>query len=359
MNGKVDYIQEILTSNPIPPLANGQIKFFSIESLRARKVQDFDPKIILDKLQSHEELKVYGVDIGGDKITSAFFTKEINSLNPQGTPEIMQSNKGEGYLDFLKKIAKKAKEENLGVGISLAATVSGNKLIEGGSNLDFLITELKAEFENDFSKIFEKIIVVNDAVAGLMSGVVQAQEKYPDTIDAVFLINGSGLNTAVLKNNEIWAGEMGHVNIDSKLNPHNQEKICNLYAADYVCIENIASSKAGIEDIWLQKTRQYLSGREISGKMQSGEKLAIELYDNSAVLSAHMVMGISSAFEVLKDKKTAIICHGGTFNVPGYPERIEQVLEEYLGFRPNIIFTKDYSQNACLDGAAISALTLS
>jgi hypothetical protein len=48
--------------------------------------------------------------------------------------------------------------------------------------------------------------------------------------------------------------------------------------------------------------------------------------------------------------------HGGTFEVPGYGERLRAILEKDLAYSPSLLLTKDFSANACLDGGAIAAV---
>lgn len=88
-----------------------------------------------------------------------------------------------------------------------------------------------------------------------------------------------------------------------------------------------------------------------------GDSLAADLYDNSALIVAHAIRGMINVFQLLKGGgDTVLIGHGGIFNVNGYGERIEQILQKDLGVNPSLLLTKDFSVNACLDGAALAAL---
>jgi hypothetical protein len=113
---------------------------------------------------------------------------------------------------------------------------------------------------------------------------------------------------------------------------------------------------AGVEDIWFQKTGERLSGREISARYLSGDQMALDLYDTSAIITAHAVKGIAETFRLGDEAAgTAVVCHGGIFHVPGYVERLSIILEQGLSYAPQLLFTKDFSANACLAGAAMGA----
>ncbi|HSW89068.1 MAG TPA: hypothetical protein VLG12_07940, partial [Candidatus Saccharimonadales bacterium] len=57
-----------------------------------------------------------------------------------------------------------------------------------------------------------------------------------------------------------------------------------------------------------------------------------------------------------KETDTVIIYHGGTFGVPGYQDRIKQILEKNMHIHPPVLLTSEFSQNACAQGAAIAAM---
>ncbi len=88
-----------------------------------------------------------------------------------------------------------------------------------------------------------------------------------------------------------------------------------------------------------------------------GDSLAAELYDNSAIVVAHAVKGIADALKLFrKPNDTVLVYHGGIFNVSGYSQRVQQILQKDLGYSPAMVLTRNFSQNACLEGAALAAL---
>jgi len=160
----------------------------------------------------------------------------------------------------------------------------------------------------------------------------------------------------VLKNNVLYATEVGHIQIEDSLNRFNQRTPCGMFGAQYVCLERVAASKAGIEDIWRQKREQELTGKEIAAAYLAGDELAYGLYQASALVVAHVVKGMAVAFDLIRDwDDTVVVGHGGAFNVRGYGETVRSILEREVSSGTSMLFTKDFSLNTCLDGAAIAA----
>lgn len=190
-----------------------------------------------------------------------------------------------------------------------------------------------------------------------MASAFEAIKRYPETSNLIYVINGSGLGGAVLKENAIFTSEPGHVEVEARLNPFSQGKACGMFGGNHVCVEVVAAGKAGIEDLWLQQKGERLSGRDIAARYLDGDHIAGDLYDNSALVTAHVIKGIAKAFSFPKDfSRTIVVGHGGTFKVPGYGDRLRSILAANLPYVPTMLFTKDFSNNACLDGAAIAAL---
>jgi predicted NBD/HSP70 family sugar kinase len=204
--------------------------------------------------------------------------------------------------------------------------------------------------------VFRHVEVTNDAEGGIMAASLEAARRFPDVRDVIYVINGSGLGGAVLTGNVIYATEPGHIQISEELNTHGQRRSCGLDGAVHVCIEAVAASKAGIEDIWFQRTDERMTGQEISGRYLAGDQNALDMYNNSAWVTAHAVKGIAAAFDLPAARvRLVIVGHGGIFQVPGYSERLSAILEREFIDTTRIIFTKDFSTNTCLEGAAIAA----
>lgn len=340
---------------PIPDLLPEQLKRFTITSLRARLVRQFDARASLGGLRASDGEMVIGVDIGGDKLSASYFVVRGGAVERTRDVLSCQGDGGSGYLAALAELRERACREALTVGISFAGPVDGTRLVAAPNLPDFL-AELGEGYGGDFARLFPAVTVANDAVAGLMAGAVEAARRYPDSRDVIYVINGSGLGGAVLTRNSIYAAEPGHVRVAGQLNPFGQRKECGLDGASFPCVEAVAASKAGVEDIWQQRTLRRLPGQEISARYQAGDRLASELYDSSARIMAHVILGMATAFGLTADPgRLVVVGHGGIFHVPGYGDRIVDILGHALAAAPRFLFTREFSPNTCLAGAAVAA----
>jgi predicted NBD/HSP70 family sugar kinase len=347
----------LLASRQVPDLVPEQVERFTVEALQAKPVRSFDPQTTLHQLESGGEKTVVAVDIGGDKLIAWSYDVRSGLLLQLAEVAVRRGDGGSGYLDGLEEVADLARRKILPVGISFAGPLDGTRLV-AGPNLPVFVKELHDRHGGDFAGLFLAVAVANDAEAGIMAGALEAARLYPETRNVIYVINGSGLGGAVLTCNRIYAAEPGHIQVEPRLNPFDQTKPCGMLGATYVCVEAVAASKAGVEDIWRQRQRQRLSGKEIAARYLAGDDMALELYDNSALVTAHAIKGIAKAFELPENfDGTVVVGHGGIFEVPGYSERVCSILRKDLSVAPRMLFTKDFSSNACLDGAAIAAAT--
>jgi predicted NBD/HSP70 family sugar kinase len=345
-----------LDERPVPDLLPEQVRRFTTGSLRAKPVRQFDPITMLSNIRSCEGKKVLAIDIGGDKLAISHFTVREGAVQAVGDTQERRGNGGAGYLAAMLEVTDLAHRGLMPVGISFAGPTVGTRLIDG-PNLPVFVAEFNARYDNDFANIFPAVEVANDAEAGMMCAALEAVRRYPGIKHVIYIINGSGLGGSVLTGNRIFATEPGHVEIAEQLNTFTQQKSCGLLGAMHVCIEAVAASKAGIEDIWLQQTGEPLTGIQIAARYLSGDEIAADLYDNSALVMAHAIKGLAEAFDLLDDSSQFVIVgHGGIFHVPGYGDRLRGILTQDLAHAPRILFTKDFGANACLDGAAIAAV---
>jgi predicted NBD/HSP70 family sugar kinase len=347
----------LLVSRPVPDLVPEQVERFTVNALHAKPVRSLDPQAALDQLRTSGEKTVIAVDIGGDKLIALRYAVRGGILVQLAEVAARQGDGGSAYLQGLEEVAGLSRREKLSVGISFAGPTDGTKLV-AGPNLPVFMAELHERCGGDFAGLFPAVAVANDAEAGIMAGALEAAKRYPETRNVIYVINGSGLGGAALTDNMIFAAEPGHVQVEAKLNPFGQRKPCGMLGATYVCMEAVAASKAGIEDIWLQHSGERLSGRAIAARYLAGDRMALDLYDNSALVTAHAIKGMAKAFSLPKNfDRTVVVGHGGIFHVPGYSERVCSILEKDLSAVPRMLFTKDFSANTCLDGAAIAAAT--
>ena len=348
---------DLLTIRPVPELLSTQVAKFTPESLRVRVAEVFDPSLAQNALKNHDRQEIVVIDLGGDKVVAAKFQIRAGELRKLETLASLQSHGGKSYLSLLEDVAADTSFNSMSVGISMAGPIEGTKSL-ASVNLSNFLEEFKSKYDCDFAKLFPTLAwVSNDMVACMVAGAVEAKKQFPQASKVLLIGNGSGFGGAVLKDEKIIAIEPGHVELISDLNPYGQDKPCGLFGAKFVCSENVAASKAGVESLWLKIKGESLNGRQISVKYMQGDPLATELYDNSAIIVAHAIKGIADVLKLFKEPNdTAIVCHGGIFNVSGYSQRIQQVLQKDLGYSPTMVLTRNFSQNACLEGAALAAL---
>ncbi len=353
--------EHLLVTNEAPKLLGIQLALFDRNRLRTSPVAQFNPAQRLAQLQSQADKEVLTIDLGGDKARAAVMMQQDGRMEavPGTAPIQIEGVDGEGYLKFLVMLAEVAARKNLPfVSISTAGLVQGTRLIES-PNLPKFIAGLRDNYGGDLAQLFETdVSVTNDAVAGMIAGAIEVARTAPNIKNIIYLINGGGVGGAVLTDGQIWAAEPGHIPAVSELNPFGQDRPCGVGSAQYVCIERIAASGAGIESIYHRLTGEQLPGEAISQLYQSGDRLAKYLYEYSAWGVTHVVTGTGKAFGLFEGPRdTAVVFHGGCFRVPGYSERVSQMLSKQLGFQPITLITHNFSENACLSGAAIAALT--
>jgi predicted NBD/HSP70 family sugar kinase len=303
---------------------------------------------------------VLAVDIGGDKLIASRYVVREDRLCRTGPPHITDgADGGAGYLRALEDLGDAARADNIPVGVSYAGPVQGSRVL-AGVNVPAFVADFQAKYNCDFLRIGGGMTLVNDAEAGLFAAAVEAARSFPGARNIIYTINGSGIGCAVLARNEVATTEAGHVPVvHEALNQLRQRAQCGLLGATHVCLERIGASKAGIESLWAQQTRTPLTGRQIAARYLTGDDLALRLYETSALTMAHIVKGVATALGLVSDwGSTVVVGHGGTFHVPEYGDRVRSILMNDLDCEIQLLLTKDFSVNACLDGAAIAGIRL-
>lgn len=347
-----------LTDRPVPGLLQSQLNKFSFDSIRAQRISRFSPGSALEELKAKEGQQVIGIDLGGNKAVTILFRAENGRLVVDDSfSEYAEGDDGKGFLSSFERVAEYAKSEGMPVGISYGAPIKETKPRLDWPKFRVFLEEFRQSYEADFAKLFPTLRrVLNDAPAGLISGSAQAHRTFGSK-NVLYVINGSGMNMACLKDGWIIESESGHVEGIPELNAYVQREPCKVDGATYVCLESLGANKFGIEAQWTIKTNEHLSAKEIEDRYKAGDRLAADLYDHSAQVVAHMIKGSSSVFGIdPTDAGTAIVAHGGAFRFPGYKERIQQILEKDSDGKIQMLRTEDYSQNACAEGAAIASL---
>lgn len=351
--------KDYLTLAEIPNLSEEQMGLFTEESVTQQEMEDFNPDKALELLKENEGKEVLTVDMGGDKVSRIFWKIKNGQLigDEENIKTTKKIDKGGNYMEFFETAAKEAKERGINVAISFAGPLSGTAPRGIPNATDFKV-DLDKKYGGDFANLFPSLRAVNnDAQAGIKTAAIEARRrgKLNENGALEFVIDGGGFGLAFIKNNKIIATEVGHAKLANSLNWNNQTTPCGLFGRDYVCIEKVAASGAGVESVYKMLTGEYLSGKEISQKYQRGDELARKLYENSALLLAHGIIGVANLNNLMQTTNDTVIAyHGGGFRVPGLMDRVTQIVTKHIGIQPTL-FTDNISINACAEGVAIAA----
>ncbi len=348
-----------LTEHEVPALNAAQLALFTSDTIHSEAVMPFEVQEAADRLRSKEATFVLAADFGGDKGAVRLYKITDGALVvDSGYVDDIQGDLGRGYLDTLRRAANYAETHAIPFGISWGAPLHGTKPLYH-PKAEVFLQEIQAEFDGDFSNISPTIkSVINDGPAGAISGAVAALRQF-GSHNLIFIINGGGINTATVINGQLYSNETGHIEALADLNTYNQSTPCGVFGAEFVCLERVGANKAGIEAQWQAKTGAYMRARDIEDQYKAGDSFAGELYDHSAWVVSHIVVGAAQASGLdLTSPDTAVVAHGGAFKFPNYGARIAQIVGNYLGAELQLLMAKDYiaaESNACLDGAAIAA----
>lgn len=379
-------IEGLLLTRPLPRFYPEQVKRYNAESLHLTPAGIFTPSHVQEILRNSIGEEVMAIDIGGDKARFSIGKVQNNGKVKLGEPTIVESQQqGANYLPLLEEAGKIAEKLDIPVGVSTAGIVEQNGQpadyrMRGTLNLNGLTPQIDAKYGDDLTNIWPTLSSLdNDAPPPLKATFIQALETHPGIENAIEIIVGGGLGGTVLQKREedgkgqMFAAEPGHVAAVSELLTVDNHKVtekCQVGGKtyDFVCIENVTGSNA------MKKISQAVLGEELNGKamvqkLQTGteqeKNTILDILDNSANAVAHVVMGFDNAFGgmLLSDpSKTLLVWHGGIFEIPGYRERVEEILRSRLqkANQPEVqlisMKTSDVDPNAAMIGAAMSAL---
>jgi len=334
----------------LPPYVPEQIALYQGDHVLTHPAFPFDPTEAAAHLQGQRE--VIAIDLGGDKLRSATFAIGGGQLTLR-EQEVLQSRGGAGYLDVLERIAAGARERGLPVGISSATKMEGS-VISRTVNLPVFAAEFGQRHGGDFRALFPATsFVANDTVSGVCGASTLLALRGVDARQAVFVICGSGLGAAVLHEGIAVHVEAAHVPLAGRLNPLGQTTHCHVPGKDYVCVERVTAGRAGIEDLYRQRTGEDADGVTLGQRYEAGDPLATILYETSALALAHATAGVLARYGF--PDGTPVVYHGGNFELARYRQAVEHAVGRLPGAFPDIVYSRDLSPNACLEGAAIGA----
>jgi len=336
----------------LPSYVPEQVALFQTNHLRRHDTLAFDPAQAALSMAAWSG--VIAVDIGGDKIRTARSTFQGGSITHRDL-RTLQANGGAGYLAVLQAQAAIAAETGFRIGVSSATKMVGSR-IERTTNLPVFFDDMARAVGGDYARILPgKVDVVNDTIAGIIgSGTRLALEGLAVT-DIAFVICGSGLGAAVIKNGRAVHVEAGHVPLVAALNPLGQATLCNLDGNDFVCLERVTAARAGIEDLYTRLTGDSATGMDLAGRWLQGERLPSVLYETSALALAHAVVGIAERYAFRQDGTGVVVLHGGNFEIARYRDAVLRNLAAMPNSKVRIVFSRDLGDNVCLDGAAVLA----
>jgi len=327
-----------------------QIALYESSHLLMHDVCRFDPAQAVVKLQTSRE--VMAIDIGGDKIRGAIFSVGDGNLTKLDECSL-QSKGGAGYLSFLERLAEEAKAGDLGVGISSATKLEGTRITRT-VNLPVFFEEFRRKYNADYENLFRgTLFVANDTITGICGASTHLALQGRDIQDLAFFICASGLGASVLKDETATHVEVGHVPLMDSLNPLGQTKPCGVEGKDYVCVERVTAARAGIEDLYLKQTGEAKDGKTLGRMYEEGDALSTVLYETSALALSHATVGVMNRYSFSDSDRSAVVFHGGNLEIEKYRDELIRNLMELPRARSQVIFSRDLSENVCLDGAAI------
>ena len=334
----------------LPAFVPEQVAAYRTAELIVQPVCRFEPAAVSALRDGRQ---VLSVDIGGDKIRSARYRIRGGLLTRVDERET-QSRGGAGYLVILEGLAREAEREDLPVGISSATKMDGS-VIARTVNLPAFRDEMRARHGGDYARVFPgRCFVANDTVAGICGAATLLAQRGEPAEHVGFIICASGMGGAVIVDGAATHVEVAHVPLAGALNPLGQTTPCGVEGRAYVCVERVAAARAGIEDLWRQRTGEAVDGRELGRRYEAGDELATVLYGISALAVAHAVVGLAERYRF--PDGGVVVLHGGNFEIARYRDAVTRCLSGMPGRQPRLVFSRDHSANVCLDGAAILGL---
>jgi hypothetical protein len=349
------YPRVAVTNEPILPRhVPEQIALYQGDHLLTHEICPFDAGQATIKLQHRQT--VMAIDIGGDKIRSATYRIGDGAL-VQVDEVVHQARGGEGYLVFLERQAEIAIANDMRVGISSATKLSGSRVTRT-VNLPIFFEAFGRHYDADYEHLFPgRSFVANDTITGICGASTLLALQGSEMQDMAFFICASGLGASVIKDHLAIHVEAAHVPLVDALNPLGQSTHCNVDGKDYVCLERVTASRAGIEPLYQQRTGEAKDGIALGKLYESGDSLATMLFETSALALAHAVMGVEERFGFSDSGDSVVVFHGGMFENGKYRDELRRCLGEIPGPLSRLVFSRDLSANVCLDGAAILAVS--
>lgn len=235
----------------------------------------------------------FGVDLGGTTVKIGLFDEAKKLLEKWEIPT-RKDNGGSLILDDIAlsirgKMAEKsiADSDVTGIGIGVPGAVTKDGVVNKCINLGWGVFNVEEIFSEKMGGIAVK--AGNDAnVAALGEYVAGAGKKYSSM---VFVTIGTGVGGGIVLDGNIIAGkngaaaEIGHLPV-----VYDEEETCN--CGKKGCLEQVAGSAGIVRQAarLLDSTNepsslrniQYISVKAIFDEAKKGDKLALQVVDNTA-----------------------------------------------------------------------------
>lgn len=339
--------------NRLPIHVPEQIAQYRTDHLLTHDVCRFDPQRAAGRLRGARD--VLAIDLGGDKVRKARYSVRNGEL-VYGPEQALQSRGGAGYLSFLEQAAADATATDLRVGISSATKLDGS-VISRTVNLPVFFDEFRRRYGADYENLFPgRCVVANDTISGICGASALLALRGKSYQDVAFFICGSGLGASVIHDGVAIHVEAAHVPLSTSLNPLGQTTHCSVEGKDYVCLERVTAARAGIEDLYRQRTGEAKDGVALGRMYEAGDSLATLLYETSALALAHAVAGVMNRYDFAGSGESVVVFHGGNFEIGKYRDAVRRNLAALPLPHAEVVFARDLSANVCLDGAAILAI---
>ena len=287
---------------------------------------------------------VFGLDIGGTNIRSAFVDGNCNveEFRIDKTTEILSGDNTPGKLaEYVSSLLKTKKASPLAISIGLPSTVDrANRFVYSTPNIKGLDNVDIASCIEEVCNI--PVFVIRDVCLLLLYDIRDNNLKNEGFILGFYI--GTGFGNAISLNGEIVfgkhgvAGELGHIPIPGKTD------ICG--CGNLGCIELYASGKR------LTEIRDnYFQGMTFESLLEkhSDHPIITEFVENIAI-------GIASEITIIDPEE--VILGGGVITRKGFPrEQLEKAIKKhtrkpYPANGLHFIYSKESNKNGVI-GAGI------
>ncbi len=367
-NHKVEENRNFLRDLPPGRLLEEQLAIFHnqqlLETVLAYKINLLTAQ---KALQSMEGCRIIALSAGGSNLVRGDFIIHNRSLHLAGQVQVLQQSiEGEGYLAHIEQVACEAKEQNTPIGLAYAAKIASEKReILENARLTLLRQEINAKYGGDFANAIPTLRAFGtDSVMGMIAGMMIAKTKRCEITEGINFINGTGIGIAVYLERDA-VGEIYVVSAEYRPVIDQLLPIRSYRKNQGAKHENITNTISGtaITNLYHYATGKRLDGPVICLLAQQGDELATRLYVHSALIGAHVIVGVGRDLYGLfrQPDSTAIILEGSLCEgdkVPGYANLLIKTVNENVDCTPIVVYPQDLPVIPSLMGAAVAVLDL-